>query len=286
MMNLTFLAGMLVGMIAALMLNIGKGVQKQKVHVFLTGRRILHKENRRDLLIWLLGMGLTGGSMLPYSVGLKLTESPSTMAAMTGVGLIGLVIYALRVIGERLDRNDGIGIVLVMVGTTILAWLGGQTHDGPRTFSDGSILLAAGILGALATLGCLAALRFRRIHGVAFGIAAGITIGTALMLADLALVSAGGDLIGQFLTPYLYVVFVLAVLALVLTQLGFLRGRALEVVPSVNSAIILTPLVLEIMVYKTMPDWLRLVMIGMILIGVILLSIGKAARVNEAPVTP
>ena len=115
-MNWDFIFGVLLGILAALMLNIGKGIQKQKVHVFLKGRGMFARANRKDLSFWCLGLAITAGAALPYSLGLWLTKSPSTIAAMTGVGLIGLLVYAVKVIGEKIGRRDGVGIALVIVG--------------------------------------------------------------------------------------------------------------------------------------------------------------------------
>ena len=200
-MNIAFLLGLLLGMIAALMLNIGKGVQKRHVHVFLQGRRLFHRRNRRRLLAWLVGLAMTGGASLPFSLGLMLSGSPSTISAMTGVGLIGLVIYAVRVIGEPIGRQDILGIGLVVAATSALGYLGAGKAATVREFADLRLIQVFAVLIAPAAAACVAALRFRRIHGVAFGVTSGMFIGLALFLADAALVRAGGLLLRSVRHP-------------------------------------------------------------------------------------
>lgn len=279
-MNLSFLFGMVLGMVAALMLNVGKGVQKQKVHVFLEGRGMFRRAHRRDLLIWLFGLTLTGTASIPYSLALSFSESPSTISAMTGIGLIGMAVYAIKVIGERLTRWDALGIALVVVGTSVLGYMGSRQHGSDRAFDDSSLITSLCILGGLAVIVAIGGWLQRRIHGVAFGVAAGVLLGATLFLGDAALVRAGGDFFGQFENPYPYVALGVALLALTTTQLGFLRGRALEVVPAVNSAMIVTPLILERWIYGTLPGLTQLSFVGVIVAGVILLSLGAAGEAH------
>ena len=47
---------------------------------------------------------------------------------MTGVGLIGLTIYAVKVIGEQIGALDGLGMLLVIVGTSVLGCLGAAVN--------------------------------------------------------------------------------------------------------------------------------------------------------------
>ena len=95
-MNSSFVLGVLLGILGALLMNVGKGVQKSRVHVLLHGRGMVAPQHRRDLWIWLAGMAMTVGSAVPFAAGIWLSGSPSTIAAMTGVGLVGLTIFASR----------------------------------------------------------------------------------------------------------------------------------------------------------------------------------------------
>lgn len=285
-MSSTFVLGLLLGMLAALSLNLGKGIQKRHVQVLTQGRAMFSPAHRKDFSGWLLGFLLTSIASLPYSLALKFSGSPSAVSAMTGVGLVGLVIYALRVLGERLGLRDGVGIVLVVLATSTLGYLGGGREGWDLDVP--TMLVFKVVLGPVLVLGtgCVLAFRFRAIHGVAFGLASGFMIGLSLFMGDVALVKAGGDLLGQFLNPYPYVAMTVGLGALALTQVGFLRARALVVVPAVNSAAIITPVFLEGAIYGKFPS---VIMIGLILVvisGVVLLSTGAAARVTAGDTSP
>ncbi len=278
-MNTRFLIGLALGMIGALMLNIGKGVQKQKVHVFLHGRRMFAAEHRRDLLIWCLGLSMTASALLFFPLGVHFCDSPSCISAMTGIGLIGLVLYALLAIGEKMKSADAVGIVLVIAGTSLLGYLGVTREIPARQFVHRTLVLTVGgSLSAMTVLCLLALYRWRRLHSLSFGLTAGLLIGEGIFLADVAQVEAGKTLTAQLHTPYLYLALLFAALATALTQIGFLRGRALEVVPAVNSATMLAPLLLEAAIYRMLPSPPTLALIGLIFAGVFLLSTGTATR--------
>ncbi len=280
-MNVEFLLGMFLGAVAALSLNIGKGIQKQKVHVFLAGRRILDRENRRDLAIWFMGWGMTAFASLPYSLGLKFSQSPSIISSLTGIGLVGLVIYAILVIGERINRVDILGVILVIIGTSWLGYRSASNSLSKAPFTFGLLAATFGVMIAIAGLLCIVALFYQRIHGIAFGTLAGMILGWSIFLGDVALVRAGGSFFGQFSNPYPYIALGIGMIALVTTQLGFLRGRALEVVPAINSFMILTPVILEYAIYGIIPRTLNVIIILIIVTGVVLLSTGTAGRVSD-----
>ncbi len=276
-----FLIGLLLGIVAALLMNVGKGVQKQFVKVFTHGRNMFSNEHRKDLMFWGIGMGMVASATVPFSLGLKFSQSPSSVSAMTGIGLIGLGLYAVYVIGERFGRTDFIGICLVVIGTSLLAYLGGRDSTGEREFVLWLLVLSVAILVAVCVIACIVAKFYQSIHGLAYGGTAGTGIGLAIFLADIALVEADGSFAGQLSNPYPYVALVFAASATVVTQFGFLKSRAIEVVSAVNSATILTPLFLEVVIYGIFPTIGQFVLVSIIVTGVMFLSRGVASKVSS-----
>lgn len=277
-MNLTFVAGVLLGLVASLMLNLGKGVQKLNLTALLAGPGFLAPESRRDLAGWIVGLSMSFGSSVPYALGVKLSQSPSALASVSGVGLIGLAFFAVRVIGEPLGRRDIAGMVLVVASTTLLGTLGALRPEEAGSAEDARVLLAAGSVALPMALLCLASLRIRPLWGVAFGSAAGASIGMSLFLFDAALQRTGGTFSGLAATPLAWLVLIPAVGATVLTQFGFARAPALVVVPAVSCSTILGPWVLEGVAYGTGPDLATAALLVMALAGVLCLSTGAAAK--------
>ena len=166
----------------------------------------------------------------------------------------------------------------MVVGTSVLAYLGAAKQAQAKQFLDRSLVITVSALILAAAVACVVAFRLRKLHGMTFGLAAGLCIGLAIFIADAGLVRSGDSLSGQFLTPYPYVAIFFAGTATAVTQVGFLRGRAVEVVPSVNAAIILTPLLLEAIIYRHLPPPGILAFVAIVVAGVLLLSTGIAAR--------
>ncbi len=278
-----FIGGILLGILAALLINVGKAVQKQNVHVFLQGKRAFKRPHRRNLYGWLLGLLMTFSAMVPFSLALMLTESPSIVSSMTGVGLIGLALYAVLVIGERFARLDAIGVALVVVGTSVLSYVSADSEIAGREVLGWAMVRSFGPIIFICSMGCILSFRVRSIWGVSWGITSGTCLGIALVLGDVALMEAEGSFVGQLGNPYPYIAILVSIPALVATQIGFLRARALEVVPAVNSSVIIAPLLLELIMYGAEPDILRVAMIAIIVLGVVMLSMSTGAKASEAP---
>ena len=283
--NPTFLLGLALGMVAALSLNLGKGIQKHHIRILTKGRRMFAAEHRRQLRGWGFGVFLTMGASVPYSMALKFSGSPSVISAMTGIGLVGLVLYALRILREPLGRRDAVGIGLVVIATSALGYLGGGREDWNLQVPAATIVQAVAIPAGVLIAAAAAAFRLRlaALHGVAFGSLSGFFIGTSLFLGDVALVKAGGDLIGQLSNPYPYAALTIGTVALAATQIGFLRAPALIVVPAVNSAAIVTPVFLEGAIYGALPGTSTIALIAVVIVGVVLLSTGAAVRMSGGP---
>lgn len=279
-MNLSFIYGIILGMIAALLLNIGKGVQKQRVHIFLKGKKILAPENRRDLTFWLGGLSMTASASIFYSLGLKFSQSPSAISSMTGIGLIGLFLFAVLVIKEKISPIDVIGIILVIISTSLLGYLGAGKLQVSHKLSDWVVIKVVVLLILMSLTSCFFAFKNKKIYGITFGLNGGMYLGLGLFLADAALVKANGSMLGQLANPYPYFAFFFGIMATVCSQIGFLKARALEVVPAVNSSTILTPLFLEGIIYKVFPEAISIVLIVVIVIGVLLLSMGTASKIS------
>lgn len=279
----TIIGGALLGALAAVMLNVGKGVQKQKVQVLLRGWSMFGRAHRGDLSIWLLGVAMTAGAAVPYAAGIRLSGSPSLIGAMTGVGLIGLAVFAVRVIGERFTRRDAFGMVLVIVGTSALSALGASAGVERPVLVGGELTSGLVTFAVLGIAGIALGWASRRFAGLAFGAVAGGCIGTSFVLADAAF-NVGGDAVAAALTtPQAVGAIGLMLGALIITQFGFFRGRALVVVPAVAVGSIVTPLIFEGAAYGRVPGTLQILLVLMLVAGVISLATGAAGKAAVLP---
>lgn len=267
--------GMTLAIIASVLLNVGKGIQKWKVSVLKQGRRAFHSPWRRDLSIWLLGVGMTSSATVVFSFALKYTDKASTVSALNGVGLIGLVLFAAAVLKENVGWREGLGAVLVILGTFVVG-----IYDTPASPSNFSSTGYWGTLGGLAALylpGGVISWRTRRGHGLVFGSMAGALIGCAMVMGDVALVAAQGDVLGQLTQGYVYIALVMGTCALAVTNLAFWRSSAMVVVPTSNSFVILTPVLVQYFTFDTALEPMQMLGVGIIVLGVVRLTLGVPA---------
>ena len=267
----TLWIGLLMGTLAALCLNLGKGIQKMKVKVLGQGRAMFSPEHRRDFRIWLFGALLTTSATGFFSVALKFTDKSSLVSALNGVGLLGLVFFAWLVLKEPMGIREWVGAGLVVVGTTVMGYMDQPLPQG-QSYALASFVHILAILAAIFLPLALLALKKVRLHGLVFGAIVGTLIGIAMILGDMALVKAQGSLLGQLRNPYPYAALFCGASALALTQFAFWRATALAVVPTINSFIILVPVLVEYFTFGTVLQPAQYLAIALIVLGVVLLT--------------
>jgi drug/metabolite transporter (DMT)-like permease len=192
-----------------------------------------------------------------------------------GIGLIALVIFAWLVLKEKIGPREITGCALVVVGTTVLAAFDVPMSD-PEAFVLSKLLLYIAVVLAVFGVLVVYTLTTKKLHGVIFGSLAGALIGIGMFIADIALVESGGSFLGQLKNPYPYVALFTGASALALTQVAFLRSRAVVVVPCINSFTILMPMLLEFLVYNinlSVPQYLGIIVL---IPGVVVLSTTSA----------
>jgi drug/metabolite transporter (DMT)-like permease len=264
-------AGLALGISASLLMNIGKGVQKQKVQVLKKGREMFRAPNLGDFVIWLTGIIMTCLAAPLYSMALKFTDKSSLVSSLSGIGLVGLLIYAGWILKESIGLREIFSSALIITGTGIISYFN-QPISGSQEYQLGSFIYVALILvllfGTLAFIGA----KWHKLWGFSFGLIAGSLIGLAMILGDMALVKSGGDFLGQLSNIYVYLALASATSALVLTQVAFFKGSAVLVVPTINSFIILTPLAVEYFTFGTALNLIQYTGSALIIIGIIILT--------------
>jgi drug/metabolite transporter (DMT)-like permease len=263
--------GLTLGILASILMNVGKGVQKQKVLVLKKGKAMFAPENRRDFSIWLAGVLMTVASAGFYSASMKFTDKSSLIAALAGIGLMGLLIYAVLVLKESLGLREMAGSALIIIGTGMINYFNMPLAEAQQYNLDSFVFIIIALLVFFGILS-IAGVKIEKFWGFAFGLIAGSFIGLGMILADMALVKSGGDLFTQFLNPWVYFAMLSGILALTVTQVAFFKGTAVLVVPTINSFVILTPLVVEYFTFGTVLNLAQYIGAGVVVAGIVILT--------------
>jgi len=193
--------------------------------------------------VWLAGIGLNvlGVVFTMLAVGF----APYTLIAPVRVtGLLTLILFSWLILGERLSRVEGMGMLLAASCTVALGFLCDDrstlhTLDqfNEKIFSPGPCVLTASLLLSACCLWAVASRRGYRYAGSVFGFWGGVTAAIGIVYSKgLALGIVDG--LGQLLsTPRGIVTLVLSqfgVLTLIGSQVGYQHARAVIMVPVIN----------------------------------------------------
>ncbi len=266
-----FAAGLVLGAIGATCLNVGKGIQKMKVQVLRHGRDAFRAPHRRDLAVWFVGWLMTSSAGIFYSLALARTDQPSAIASMTGAGLVALVVFSALVLHERIGAVELAGVALVVIGTATVSGLHGVRNAGAG-FDVRDLMLWSGSVLGLWVLPVTYTLVTGRFHGTVFGSLAGSLIGIAMIWGNISMTVSHGNFWHQFASPFIYLAMLTGTAALVLTQVAFLRSRAVVVVPCSNSLMILVPALLERAILGVSIGRGQMVGIAAIVAGIVLMT--------------
>ena len=261
----------ILGTLASLSLNVGKGVQKWKVDVLKHKLKALQPEHRKEFSIWLGGTLMTVFAGPFYSLAFKFSDQPSLVTSLGGVGLIGVLIFSKIVLKEHITKLKVFGGVLIIIGTVMVNYFVVKGNE-PLSFEAG-VFLPVGI-GYLVMFSLLAAISYmiKPMTGRAMAVAAGSCLGMSMILADVALVSAGGDLIGQLKTFYIYVALLCGNFAFIITQLSLMREDGSVVIPIIHSMVIIVSIIMEYVIYGSLLQNIQMIGIAVIILGVFFLT--------------
>ncbi|HOC91473.1 MAG TPA: DMT family transporter [bacterium] len=275
---------------ASISLNIGKAVQKMKVEVLKKGKAMLKPPHRRDFLIWLFGMSLTFVAGVLVLVAQNLSDKTSLVTSMSGVGLVGLALFSLFVLKERVGPREWASVLLIGAGTSVISYF--NVPSAEKLFYAGPMYWCLGGFAVFAGAALLFTKILNRGRAFLYAAIAGMGLGFMNIFYHIGPIVADGSTMAQFKTAYPWVAFlILGNIGFVMTNLAFFHGTGIVIVPTVNSFLIISPMVFEIFIFGTTLTPMQYAGAGMIVIGVIALTTGggqskSASAEPAAPAAP
>lgn len=259
---------------ASIALNIGKAVQKMKVEVLKKGRKVLQPEYRRDFLIWCVGISLTVVAGLLTFVAQLMSDKTSLVSSLNGVGLIGLAIFSMLVLKERVGLREWGAVAMIGIGTAVISYFNVKNPNEHYYFN--AMLWCVGVTTAICVLMIIGTKVFNKGRALVYAATAGLFLGIMNIFYHVGGVVSGG---AGFWANYSWVYFLISFLILgnvgfLFTNLAFFHGTGILVVPTVNSFLIMSPLVYEVLIFNTVLMPMQYAGVAIILAGVIILTTG------------
>ncbi|MFH1539252.1 MAG: DMT family transporter [bacterium] len=280
-MDLHFVMVISLAVVAALCLNIGKAVQKMHVQVLKKGRGML-REHRREFLGWLTGILMTFIAGGFFVVAQNMTDKTSIVTSMNGVGLIGLALFSYFVLKERVGVREWGAVMLIIAGTvTVLLFKEFTGHE--RNISLPGLYWSCGVTAAIFTVLTLLAIRVGRGRALILAAVAGTFLGLMHIFFHAGpQVEFGGGQLWEQVRPaalYIFIGFMLGNGGFFYTNWAFFHGSGIYVVPTVNSFLMITPMIYEVFIFNATLTPMQYVGAAVIIAGVVVLTTGTGHTV-------
>ena len=218
----------MIGLVSYASLYIGKGIQKHAVDGIKEAKSLKTKHSG----VWIIGTVLTA---LPVFLqwGALLFAPIKLIAPLEGIGLIVLLVFSYRFLREKITAVEIAGSAAVIAGIFLIALF---LKEGTAAAEEVAASRLLYILLPLALAETVLVLFCLRLRMPVTGYMIGFTAGTAMAFQTL---SKRISTVPGFPIFGIIGVIVFAPLTLFITQVGFARAKANQVVPAFTAASIL-----------------------------------------------
>ncbi|HUY00759.1 MAG TPA: DMT family transporter [Candidatus Deferrimicrobium sp.] len=261
--DLDIFIGILLAIIAYAALYLGKGLQKYAI-VGFTKEGATRGEKGKHSGIWIAGLVLTGAFLFIHLFALKFAAI-SIIAPFEGLGLVILCLFSHFILKESIDRIKSVGISLILIGLILTAIFIPSPEEAPPFFDWVLFLILFCVIMSIFTIaGLFSKFNKYKAAGVIFGSFAG-----AFMCFQ-TLAKRVTWLPGY--SYFLFITFAFAAATLLMTNFGFLKAKAVVIVPCFTAMSIMLPTILAIFLFNEPVVLLQWIGIIIIVVGVIFLT--------------
>jgi len=260
--NENIVIGLIIGIIAYISLDIGKGIQKYAIEGIKEESSIKKKNSG----IWVVGTILT--SLYMFIQWAALIFGPvNIIAPLEGVGLIILLLFAHYVLKEKITQIEIGGVFFIIVGTALVTMFNINIESLSMSNFDLNFFLYCSIIILVieTILIFISKLNGYKLAGIIIGLTAGTT-------NALQTVSKRITTIPEMTLYFTIATFIFALLTLLLTQYAFTKAKANQVVPCFTSASIILASLIGVLALSGSISWIQVIGIILIVIGIILIS--------------
>ncbi|MFX0102210.1 MAG: DMT family transporter [Candidatus Hodarchaeota archaeon] len=267
---IVLLFGFVIGLIAYIVLYLGKGIQKYAIEGLKVDKTIKSKNSG----IWIVGLVLTTTYMLVQWVAL-LYAPINIIAPLGALGLIVLLIFSHRVLKESITKMEIIGVVLILIGLVVITLFNVNFEDITRDDFDLITFtwVTLTILGVEFLLIFIS--RFKKFKEI--GIILGFSAGTLNAFQTVAKrVTSINDSTLNFI--FIWLSLGLALFTLLMTQYAFAKGKANRVIPCYTAAEIILATFIGVIALSEIIVPAQIIGICIVIAGSVLLTAFKKEK--------
>ncbi len=256
--------GLIIGILAYVLLYLGKGIQKYAIEGLKIDKSIKSKHTGT----WVFGTVLTTTYFFVQWAALFFAPI-NIIAPLGGIGLLVLILFSYYVLHEEIHKIQIIGIIFIIIGTTIVNIFNPNTGEIYAEDFNLSLMLTFSL--PIIIIEVIAVIISKLKDYVAAGLIIGTTAGTFNALQTVS------KRITAIPDPVLTIVFILitfltAVLTLIFTQYAFTKAKANIAIPCYTSASISLAVIISLIALNEKIDIIQVIGIIVIIFGVIFVS--------------
>jgi uncharacterized membrane protein len=257
------LLGIVIGIASYCCLYIGKGIQKLAINRMQAKKSIKKTESG----IWIFGTVLTVVPMFVQWIAL-LFAPVNVIAPLEGVGLVVLVVFSYFALKEDISKQEISGIFCIIAGIFLTSFFAGPAKAA--TMAGFKPMYFIWIASCLIIIELILILMSKKTGYKFAGVVFGFTAGTMMAFQS---ISKRISTISEALLPGIILTCIFAILTLLITQIGFTRAKASQVVSSFTSASILVASVASIFILSESMNGLQFLGIAAVVMGVLFITI-------------
>jgi len=253
-----FLLGIILAMLSGIATNGGQLLEKKTINALDPGAKLTSVVKKP---LWILGEVFENGISIVLFLIAQLYIGPSLIPGLMAVGLIVLAIGSVKLLNEKLNRQEYMGILLLVVGIIALGFSGLQINIVTLQVTDFIFLFQTTLFTVIlfvAMIVCYSLQKTRpEVRGILLGLSSGFmyslsNLWIAPLLAIIDHVLGGGSSIGEILF------FVVACVILILTNLlsiiflqkSYQGGQISRIIPIQQVPIQIVPILIFFLVFS------------------------------------
>ncbi|MEI8255315.1 MAG: hypothetical protein WCJ30_06530 [Deltaproteobacteria bacterium] len=274
------------GVLGAVSVSLGKGMQKYGLEFIEHPRKTLRERKYLKTAGWLAGTaGIVSSAFFMFAA--CAYGAVSLVAALSGTGLIALVLFSTLVLKEPVGRSEIAGIFAVILGTVLVGYFDGWpslpsyglARGGSDAIQSGNLAAFSVTVLALSLGAALWCMRDGyRGFGVIFGSISGFCGGISVFYQKAAMLRCAcadvfDNIPAALRNPYFYLFAFTGIGDFLVTQYALTRAKAVTVVPSYQAWYMLVPVVGGVVAFR---ERFNVVQVGGVLVlaaGTVLLSV-------------
>ncbi|MFX1573578.1 MAG: hypothetical protein ACFFB0_12580 [Promethearchaeota archaeon] len=254
--------GVSLALLAGSLTQFGTVLQKKVVNDLSEEPEFMRSLVKQPL--WILGVIISFGISSIFYLSAQLFIGPALMPGLTAFGLIVLALGSAKIVGEKLKREEIIGIILMILGTFLISMSGLSIDITETNLLEIGFAIRTTIFTGIIILLSLLCQHLQKKYNKFKGILLAILSGFMFVLANFwvsQFMSVIANILGGIFNLAELIIFIISIVFLILSNMlglvtiqhSFRVAKASSMIPIQNIPILIAPIFIYFLVFLLVP---------------------------------